>query len=515
MRLEAKLKILFFTILAIQFATVISGGSVTFADALRGLEAMNQFRDGGQFNWLNYPNTDGAYSFFLSWWTPGQWVIPYLFQGIGITNLQVIQSCLIISMTSIGLWGYYRLFTHAGFSQTIVWLSMLTIVTNQLFYWHFLMYYGGDLLVFVLFPFLIDFTLRIIGRLTLVNVLCFILFGLIGFFFKSSWLLLFFATLVFLWFTAASTIFTINTRRIILLLVGVFVFSAVYYSFIQFGETPGSSERIDVYGGMFHDHMGDWFTAFGTPVGIFSRFTMFIQKLSVNISFNLNGLLLIPLLLSIVLYVSMLKQKRDVYQKLVLIVSLTYFGLMTVLYVLNRAISYEMRHFAIVGFLFIPIIIHRISKSNWKKSGLILCVLISIGDLSLFAVQTYRMEQKHQFIEGYKVPKEEYDLLKCIIEWDNATSDALVVSQEYWRPIHFIRKNDKISVMNLTEKGWEINSGMELTSKKFVDIQALSKSYVKILLIEMVDSDQISNQFSDYESEELFGNEIWRVTVFW
>src|SRR5690606_27820363 len=152
MTFDRLLKPLFFLLFVITIVQYWFFSPVVFADASRGFEAMEQYMAGGNWNSVSYPVVGGDYQYFLSWWTPGQWVFPFLLIKIGVGMNTALQLITTVAL-SVSIFGYYRLFRILDFSSVLVWGSLITIVTNQLFYWHTIMYYGGDLLLLALFPY--------------------------------------------------------------------------------------------------------------------------------------------------------------------------------------------------------------------------------------------------------------------------------------------------------------------------------------------------------------------------
>src|SRR5690606_38729032 len=143
----------------------------------------------------------------------------------------------------------------------------------------------------------------------------------------------------------------------LLFVSGISILGFSYYFFLQHGEAPGSTSRTGEYAGITHDWMGDALTAFSSPVGVFTRLSPFIQKIGTYLELNLNILLALPCVLSLCLLAYMKRNVKTSYSILVFVFAVSLFSVITILYFMNRAISYEMRHFSYVAFLFTPIIL--------------------------------------------------------------------------------------------------------------------------------------------------------------
>jgi len=510
MKWTTSLKYTFFLIFFIQVIVLLINGSGTYADALRGFEAMNQFEAGGELNVLSYPIVNGEFSFFLSWWAPGQWMLPYFIQKLGIENIQYIQAILILLCTSAGLFGFYKLFKFASFSDQIVWGSLIAIVTNQLFYWHFFLYYGGDLLVFSFLPYFVLFVFKLARKVSVKNIIFFVLLALIGCFLKNSWIIVTFAALVFVGANYFKLIFSKTT--LLLGFSGVIVYGVVYFLFLQHGETPGNSIRTGQYMGLTHDLFGDMFYAFGSPFGVFTRISPIIQKAGIYFSTNLNFLGIIPFLGSLYLFFILFKKWSNSYYKF-----LFYFGgifllIMTMLYFLDRAVSYEMRHFAPIAFLFLPVIFQWIVESKFVKVLTSIVVLICVLDLALFFAQIQRVESAHAFVGDYKMLTNEVELINLVKEWDENTGNGILISEEVWFPIHFVKRNAKISLNSTSDDKWVVNSGMELTKERYVRLDKVSENYDNLLLI--VSTNNHDNLKINANSTIIFQSEKFTIISF-
>jgi hypothetical protein len=74
-----------FTIVAILGLLVIITPSAIFPDASWGFHVLRSMQMGGGFNILTKPDQQNIAlnsTEFISWWSPGQYLVPYLFQSI-------------------------------------------------------------------------------------------------------------------------------------------------------------------------------------------------------------------------------------------------------------------------------------------------------------------------------------------------------------------------------------------------------------------------------------------------
>ena len=101
---------------------------------------------------MYFPNPhmpDELLSVFVAWWTPGQYQWPELFMYIVGNRSHAIMLSTILAL-AIGVWGWVRLWKLAGFSHT--WILLLILILHRNFYWHVLLYMGGDVLLFAVLP---------------------------------------------------------------------------------------------------------------------------------------------------------------------------------------------------------------------------------------------------------------------------------------------------------------------------------------------------------------------------
>ena len=189
------------SILLTYFIVLFLSGSVTMADAYRGYEAMHQFNNEGAWNVLNYPSvTNPESSSYISWWAPGQWMIPWFLMSFGIQSFQTVQFLLIGISLMISLYGYYRLFKALKFSVIVNALSILCIVTNYTFYWQTLMYHGGELFLTALLPYFVLILIKISSFSILKRITVFAGIALLGLFLKNTFFILLICAGIFILF---------------------------------------------------------------------------------------------------------------------------------------------------------------------------------------------------------------------------------------------------------------------------------------------------------------------------
>jgi hypothetical protein len=502
--MQKHLKICFWIstiLLLIYFTLLLLFGSTTFADALRGYETLFQYNELGIWNNLSYPADIGSdFHYFVSWWSPGQWLLPYLIIKItGIASFQTIQTIIIIPSLLICVFGYTLLFKKLGFSSLTRWIAMLCIVSNQLFYWQTLMYYGGDLLLLALFPF---FILLIIEekKKTIWWYFSFSTVLILGLLAKNTFVILIICALIFM-LSRKGIKQTKLKFHIIVSAISTMLIVLFYFLHLKWGETPGSATDTEGYNGIPNDWLGDLFYSIGSPFGIFSRITFFIQKIAGHIGF-INAFQLIPALISILFVIYLTKKPVSTYQQLIIRFALPFIGFFCLMFILNQAVSYEMRHFAPVAFLFFPGIIDWMLGLKWKKIMLFAIYFFCLTDLAWFAYSFKRIESESTFWNTLKVSKSDAENLETITKWDNKNSQSLVLIEDYWALNIAARKNKKL-VVQKDNLGWKVITGMELDRADYCNLNTTAKlnGYDKILIISSKKTkNQLANAFRGKKS---------------
>jgi hypothetical protein len=478
-------------------------GSTTFADSLRGYEVMEQYSSGGSWNHLQYPSVDTPYyDYYVAWWSPGQWVLPYFLKFIfHISSVQLIQFLMISSCLIAAIYGYFLLFKRLGFSITINLLSLICITTNQLFYWHSLMYYGGDLFLLALSPYFLIVLLQQKFHQSLRSTLLIFLVMSLGLFFKNTYLFYMLSTGIFLLFSSDKSTISIGIKRYLLLGFGVLTLLAVFYFVhVSKGQTPGTAIDHEGYNDVPNNWIGDLTYSLGSPVGIFSRISFVIQKGLSSIGGIGNILQIFPFLLTLFFLIDYQAEGRKGYRHLMLYFCLPFLLIFVPLYLSDRSISYEMRHFAPIAFVFTPGLIEWLFQRLKSTLVYVIILLISLFDIGLY-VQSFRtIERSHVMWKDLKVERKDATLLKAIDQWDSSTKNGLLILEDYWMPSIAARNNDKY-VLTMRKGNLTLVSGMELSQPDVLNLADKDlKKYTSLLLITRNNS-KLVLPHSDFDHE--------------
>jgi hypothetical protein len=127
------------------------------SDSVHGFEVMNGYYWTGKWNTtlLFNDNTHLLYEKFLTWWSPGQWMVPMFF--IKVFHLKIGSALVLINFlcTSLGTIGYFLVFKKYGFDRSVIWISVTGILLSSPVLPGFYYYAGGESLNFMIFPWII------------------------------------------------------------------------------------------------------------------------------------------------------------------------------------------------------------------------------------------------------------------------------------------------------------------------------------------------------------------------
>ncbi|MEO6849155.1 MAG: hypothetical protein ABI203_00455 [Mucilaginibacter sp.] len=354
-----------------------------FPDAGWGFQAMRSMQMGGGFNQLITPNQDDITkntTEFLTWWSPGQYLIPLFFKWLfGINTGQAVALTITLCQLS-AIAGFYYFFKKIGFSPLIASLSVAFIISQQFYALNYIFYNGGEVLLFAFAGWFLY------GCTALQKPnwqLClFVLFaGWIGFFCKSSILWIYAAGLLFLWIRLSLP--QKNVRNYIknglwVAIPSIISLLSIYIFFLSKGENPASAPghlklawqtfsfpfASPLLAGFSVDDLshGLLFPS-GTP--IFGNTLVII----IIVTLSIASLLLI---VAIVHFIS-----NNNYRLLILVFYAVSVAFFSYAYLRQMNISYEGRHYRVVGIIIVPGIFYLL----WRiKPGYRICFgLIWVG----------------------------------------------------------------------------------------------------------------------------------------
>ncbi|MDN3582381.1 hypothetical protein [Mucilaginibacter flavus] len=363
-----------------------------YPDPSWGYQVLQKMQAGGAFNIAVKPDQEDLsknYSEFLSWWSPGQYLIPYFFKSfLGVNTGQA--SALTTTLCSLlGIGGLFAFFKKAGFTPVLASLSVLIIVIQQAFFTPYVFYNGGEVLLFGFAGWFLYGCLSI--EKTDWKLLLFILVsGWIGFFCKSSFLWVYGAGCLYLWISLSQK----QLKAAEWIKNGIWVaipaavsLAVVYFLYLSKGANPAAQTAGFVL---------SWQSlAFPMASPLLAGFS--VDDIFHGLIFHSNAaivgsataafILILSAILSVILVVRVIKlAPNKKYGLLVLVfytASAIFFGYS---FLHQASISYEARHFRIIGLLVTPGVVYLVSlwKQPFRVAFGVICLIIAGLSLRYF-----------------------------------------------------------------------------------------------------------------------------------
>jgi len=433
-------------VLALGILAIVVPPAVDY-DSCWGFLVMHNMEQGHPFNLLISPADDNIaknQTEFLTWWTPGQYIVPYFFKTLLKISTGQAASITIMVCDLIGLAGFYKLFTKLGFSKWVAAISIAFILTQQVFVQQFIYYHGSELILFAFMGWFLYgcFSVKKITWLVLVMLL---LAGPVGFFAKSSFLWIYAAGIACVWINVSvnqspvmsGTKALDNKRLKVWLLNGSLLafsficgFLIIYFCFLSKGpnptsETAGFLVKFETFGFPLSSPMLSAFSVDELTGGLIYQpeNTAFSYPLAVVI-------LLVLTFCSLAFIAIMIKypvdKKYAIAKVIFYLFSVVFFSL---IYFEQANISYEGRHFRILGLLATPGLVYLFFKSKVTKT---LFFVIWIGiiamEFSYFRGKYKANIQASRNISGFSQPAYDNLTLTAITKLDeDGQTDAIFV----------------------------------------------------------------------------------------
>jgi len=330
-----------------------------FPDPANGFRVMQSMEAGGPFNHLVSPDQEDIAkntSEFLSWWSPGQYLAPYTFKLLLGVNTGQASALTITLCQLIGLSGLYVFFKKIGFTPLVSALSLLFIACQQFFVVPYVFYNGGEILFFAFIGWFLYGCTTIKGPGWQLPVFV-LLAGWVGFFCKSSMLWIYAAGLLYLWIRLSSqkSISEWIKNGAWIAIPAIISVVTIWLFYLSKGENPTS-----VSAGVKFTLKALCFPIASPLLSGFSADDLshgLIYHTGTPIFSDTMAIIVLLVLLesSLWLIVSILKQVTDQNYRLLIRVfylsAILFFGYA---YLRQMPISYEARHFRIIGIIVIP-----------------------------------------------------------------------------------------------------------------------------------------------------------------
>jgi hypothetical protein len=372
--------------------TVISDSGVGFL-------ALRSMLDGEPFNSITTPdpaNIANDLVTFLTWWSPGQYIVPGFFIWLG-TSYGVALSLTTLIATLIGVVGWMQVARSFAVSSFVLFVFVLGLNTFPYVTQRFLEYWGGELLLFATAPWSL-YAMRWSANKS--PILCFttsLLSAVLLFFAKLAGLIVFATNVV-----AISLIALVNHRRLDSSTIAMWVASAIAALCMMFwvGRGPVAADMSTIPFSWFPILFSVTGAAFSGIYGL----ALFLGHPWMQINFQWATGLLGPLGLLLMVWVwYRLRHTRYRHMAGLLLAIILIYAIAVAITLRHlRAVSFEDRHFRYAGILFFLLLLTAVDE--WRArlaKGLVLAVVIVLG---CYGLRNYATFAYAQMRAGYYDP---------------------------------------------------------------------------------------------------------------
>jgi hypothetical protein len=407
-----------------------------FPDPANGFQVLRCMQSGGSFNVFSAPDQSDIsqnYDEFLVWWSPGQYLVPYFFKLIAGFNTGQATAVTITLCEVLGLAGFYSFFKKIGFTPIISSLSLLFIICQLAFFVPFVYYNGGEILLFAFEGWFLY------GCIALKKpgwqlVLFVLLSGWIGFFCKSSFVWIYMAGLCSLWVSLCgyrAGIIEWIKKGVWIAVPAAASMAAVKFLFLSKGQSPVSvSKGLKLTAETFTFPLATPILSGFSVDDFFHGLIYHFGRPAIDHQWSIV-ILLILALLSLALIMAIMRYAPNTSYKLFL--GIFYFGALLffgVVYLQQLNISYEGRHFRIIGILMVPGLIYMLTKLRpvYKYALTLVCLCI-FAYSAQYVVKGFRINNglSAKGVSGLSQPNIDQASLNIIMKLDRENKNAIFV----------------------------------------------------------------------------------------
>lgn len=360
-------------VIATGIFTLITGALIfihpaaIFPDPSWGFQVLRGMQAGGGFNILPSPDTaDLAKNnpSFLSWWSPGQYLVPYFFINLFKLNIGQANAVVATLGSLIGLTGLYTFFKRIGFTANIAAISIAFITCQLAYLVPFVFYNGGEVLLFAFAGWFL-YGCTYFNKPNWLALILIFLSGVIGFFCKSSFVWIYFSGLIYLWIrlSAGQKITRWLINGISIGVPAVLAIAIIYFTYLSKGENPASdSDGLKLAWETFSFPLASPLLAGLSVDDLTNGIISHAGPALFNPFWSIVVLLLLALVsVLLVIYCCKLIPYRNYKLLLIIfyIISVLFFG---ITFLRQANISYESRHLRIIGLIITPGIIYLIAR---------------------------------------------------------------------------------------------------------------------------------------------------------
>ncbi len=424
-----------FAAMAVMSVLMFVSPPFSIPDPNSGFEVMRSMQHGSGFNILVTPSADDLLknkSEFLTWWSPGQYLAPYALTLVFGVKIGTASSIITTLSNLLAVTGFYYFFKELGFTKLIASLSVLFIVCQQIFWIPYTSYNGGETLLFGFEGWFL-YGCAALKKPDLKLFLFLLLAGWLGFMCKLSFMWVYGAGVICLWIRLSSVetkLLGWIKKGIRVAIPAIICLAVLYLLFLSKGENPSTPTAV----------FKPTIEAIGFPLA-----SPILTGFSVDDLLNglLNPdvkpiftptqtilLLILFAILSVLLIWAIIHYVPGNTHKIFIITFYTISVLFFVyLYSRQAVISYEARHFRLIGLLIAPGVIYGISRSKlgWQLAFLLICIVLTAQSIQ-YTIQIYKLNVKTvRGTSGFSLPTIDQPSLNYITKLDKQSTNAIFV----------------------------------------------------------------------------------------
>ena len=318
-------------------------------------------------------------SWFVSWWSPGQWLFPAIFNYFFGLSFGAASIIVTVAGALLGMFGFYKLFTSLGFEKKISIASLCVIFCSYTFFYSFVVYQGGEILSFAIFPWFAltvvkseSPSFKMLSWVLVLFLLCFI----------AKTTLLIYCIMILIYKSITGIIKNKKQRQdnpnifkqFLYLLPGIIASFFIYFSFLARGVTPAAAKYPDL---SFQDVL----IPVASPLlGNLSVQQVITKTLNEHSEYYVLTLCVITVFLFII-FRSIIRS-NCLFNEYKTFFFTLYGGVAAFfifIYFIDIPVDYSSRHFKFLGYLLIPgiitLLVNKIKQLNLNIFSLLTCLL--------------------------------------------------------------------------------------------------------------------------------------------
>jgi hypothetical protein len=339
---------------------------------------------------------------YVSWWSPGQWLFPAIFHYLLGLDLGHAMTLVTIIAAISGMAGFYRVFRYFNFSRVISYYSLLVIFCSYTFFYSFIVYQGGEILSFGIFPWFLYYVLTA-NRISFKNLSIITLLFLLCFIAKTTMMIYCLAVIAYK-IAEPSLIHFIENKKVqgfrasgLLYAIPAILSVAAVQLFLSKGPVPSAFA--------FNATLSDVLVPLASPINGLLSINQLVgraDEAGLLISQQYFNIILIAVFAW--LWFRLLKHK-DIpasYKAILIILYISICCFFYYLYFMDTGVDYSPRHYKLMSYLFLPGFITLLMQ--FLKPKIFRFVFMGIGIASLaFFVYT-----KYDWVKGRYLSEESY-----------------------------------------------------------------------------------------------------------